>query len=186
MSSASKNRRRHGGGENSNRRYASLEKYKATLWDTTIFVYKINLHKKLRCETMKLTRFKDRAKKYAVNALRLGNYTRKVKQDKLPQNDGFVPALLKHVDPDAIYTYCLNSDGTLMIAETAHSSLTKELLSKHVLLCSKTPCASGELRFVGNTMVFDNESGTYRPGAKQLESLRHALPFVEIDIKLTH
>ena len=164
---------------------ATLIKYKASLLGTTIPVYKINLHKKTRCETMKLTRFKDRAKKYVVNALHLGNYTRKVKQTRLPKDGRFVQKLKKHLDADTIYNYCLNNDGTLMIAETSHEFLTKELLSKHVLLCGTEPCASGELRIVGDTMVFDNDSGTYRTTGIQLESLLKALSFADIDIKVT-
>ena len=168
---------------------ATLTKYKATLLGTTINVYKINLHKKVRCKTMKLTRLKDRVKKYAVNALHLGNYmrnTRKVKQTRLPKDDKFVQTLKKYLDTKGVYTYCLNSDGTLMIAETSHESLTKELLSKHVLLCGTEPCASGELRIVGNTMVFDNDSGTYRPSGDELKSLKRALPFVDIELRVTH
>jgi hypothetical protein len=135
---------------------------------------------------MKLTRLKDRVKKYAVNALHLGNYTRKVKQTRLPKDGTFVQTLKKHLDANGVYTYCLNSDGTLMIAETSHESLTKELLSKHVLLCGDEPCASGELRIVGNTMIFDNDSGTYRPSGDDLKSLKKALPFVDIKLKVTH
>lgn len=165
---------------------ATLTKYKSSLLGTTIPVYKINLHKKTRCETMKLTRFMDRAKKYVVNAFHLGNYTRKVKQTRLPKNNKFVPTLLKYLDANLIYTYCFNKDGTLMIAETSHELLTKSLLSKHVILCNKKPCASGELRFVGNTMVFDNDSGTYRTTGKQLQSLRKAMPFADIDIKIAY
>ena len=135
---------------------------------------------------MKITQFKDRVKKFAVDTFKLGKFTRKLKQARLPKNDKFVPALLKHLDADAIYTYCLNNDGSLFIAETSHESFTKSLLSKHIRLCGPDPCISGELRFVGSTMVFDNDSGTYKPTGAQLQSLRRALPFADIQIKVTH
>jgi hypothetical protein len=76
----------------------------------------------------------------------------------------------------------LNKD-TLIFAETKtheNNSLLKDWLSKHIMLCNKTACASGEMVIHNNSFVFDNSSGTFQPTIQNLKSLNLAIPFLNI------
>lgn len=91
--------------------------------------------------------------------------------------------LLKLFNPAEKYTYCLNKNN-LIIVETKtinNKSIIKYLLSKHILLCDKGACASGEMVIYKNKFIFDNSSGTYKPSIENLEHLKK-LPFLNLKI----
>lgn len=101
----------------------------------------------------------------------------------IPKTHKFVESMGKVMKRSVPYTYCLNPRSLLM-AETSHMSRIKDYLSKHVLLCGARPCVSGEMRFDGERMIFDNNSGTYKPAAKHLENLKMALRFAGPGIEI--
>lgn len=92
--------------------------------------------------------------------------------------------LSKYISNEEKYTYCLNQDN-LIISETMNEnnkSIVKNLFSKHIFLCKDKPCASGELVFHKNKLVFDNSSGTYKPTIDNLKSIKKALSFLNVKI----
>ena len=92
-------------------------------------------------------------------------------------------------DVSTKYTYCLNQD-TLILAETMtkkNKSQIKDLFSKHGLLCDQTVCAAGEMVFYKSQsenykMIFDNDSGTFRPNKSDLQVLKKELPYFDIEV----
>jgi hypothetical protein len=107
----------------------------------------------------------------------------KIATKKLYKNDTKLMAKLKKIiDPTEKYTYCVNKDK-LILAETktqANQSHLKDIMSKHILLCDESACASGEMIFRNDTLIFDNSSGTYEPSMKNLQVLNKILPFLKI------
>ena len=169
--------------QNKNKNYIVVEKYETNILGGLLtHVYIIHINTAYSC-TKNLT-IKSRQKQLGQLLFKepgLAYLTqRKISTTKLYKKDKQLMLKLKMlIDPTEKYTYCLNKNK-LILAETKtktnHSQL-KNLLSKHILLCGNTTCASGEMIFHKGTMVFDNSSGTFEPSVHDIQLLKKILPF---------
>lgn len=171
----SETRRRRG-----RRTEARLTHYEAEILCVKTALYIIDLHQPSECgRRMTIKSIKGRLKKAFVDTFHILDLLEmnKIASYKIPKTAAaFVPTLEPLMKKGRIYTYCLNG-STLLMAESSHSSRVKDFLSKHILLCGKRPCVSGEMRWIDGRMVFDNNSGTYEPTREHLASLRKSLAF---------
>jgi len=169
--------------------YIVVEKYETNIMGLLTHIYMIHYNSAYKCKnhiTIKKTKKKIGQllfKEMGMNYLTQDKITTK----KLYKNDTQLMAKLKKIiDPNEKYTYCVNKDK-LILAETktqANQSNLKDIMSKHILLCDESACASGEMIFRNDTLVFDNSSGTYEPSMKNLQVLKKILPFLKI--RLSH
>jgi len=169
-----------------------VEKYLNNVLGVNTYLYIIHLNQKISCKTPlgpKNNSTTLRLRKYLDVSHLLKNYM--VDKIKIEKNDkDIMNKLITTFDVNAKYTYCLNRD-TLVIAETKtkkNKSQIKDFFSKHGLLCDQKVCAAGEMKFNktsnGNyKIVFDNESGTFRPNKSDLQVLKKELPYFDIDIE---
>jgi hypothetical protein len=107
----------------------------------------------------------------------------KISSQRYKKDKKLMINLLKLFNPDEKYTYCLNKQN-LIIFETKtinNNSNIKDLLSKHMMLCNKYACASGEMVIYKKKFIFDNASGTYTPTIENLEHLKK-LSFLNLKI----
>jgi len=165
--------------------YISIEKYETNLLGLLTHIYIIYCNSAYKCKnniTIKKTKkkigqllFKEMGMNYLTQD--------KIATKKLYKNDTHLMTKLKKIiDPTEKYTYCVNKDK-LILAETktqANQSHLKDIMSKHILLCDESACASGEMIFRNDTLIFDNSSGTYEPSMKNLQVLKKILPFLKI------
>ena len=168
------------------RSYFVLEKYETTILGFQTHIYIMRLNTNYYCkQNCTIKRGKDFVKKCVMDNLYLFKLLtlNKVSATKLYKND---PNLMKQIkkimDPSYVYTYCLNKN-TLIFAETTsphHKSYIKNWLSKHVMLCDNSACASGEAVIHNNRFVFDNMSGTFTPHLSKLYILKKILPTIKI------
>jgi hypothetical protein len=165
--------------------YIIIEKYETNMMGILTHIYIIHYNSAYKCKnniTIKKTKkkigqllFKEMGMNYLTQT--------KIATKKLYKNDTKLMAKLKKIiDPTEKYTYCVNKDK-LILAETktqANQSHLKDIMSKHILLCDESACASGEMIFRNDTLIFDNSSGTYEPSMKNLQVLNKILPFLKI------
>ena len=175
----------------SNNGYIVIEKYLNNVLGVNTYLYVIHLNQKVVCKKRLSSKNNSktlRVRKYLdVNKL-LKNYM--VDRVKIEKNDeGLMSKMTQIFDVSTKYTYCLNQD-TLILAETMtkkNKSQIKDLFSKHGLLCDQTVCAAGEMVFYKSQsenykMIFDNDSGTFRPNKSDLQVLKKELPYFDIEV----
>jgi len=175
----------------SNKDSIIIEKYLNNVLGVNTYLYIIHLNQTISCKkhlgpknnskTLRLRKYLDFSpllKKYMVDKVTIN------KNDK-----NIMSQMITLFDVKTKYTYCLNRD-TLVIAGTKtkkNKSDIKDFFSKHGLLCDQKVCAAGEMVFYKNTngnykMVFDNESGTFRPSKDDLQVLKKQMPYFDVDV----
>jgi hypothetical protein len=168
-----------------------IEKYLNNILGVNTYLYVIHLNQKISCKkhlgpknnskTLRLRKYLDISqllKNFMVDTITLNKNDKNIMSQMIP-----------FFDVNTKYTYCLNRN-TLVIAGTKTSnnkSKIKDLFSKHGLLCDQTVCAAGEMVFYKNPngsykMVFDNDSGTFRPSKSDLQVLKKELPYFDIEV----
>jgi hypothetical protein len=169
--------------------YIILEKYNKNVFGVDINIYILKFNTKYTCSNyLTLKKKSDYIKKNIYKSADVFGYLTKHKilSKKINKSDKHImEKLIKEINPEEKYTFCLNKD-TLIFAETKtqeNNSLLKDWLSKHIMLCNKTACASGEMVIHNNSFVFDNSSGTFQPTIQHLKSLKLAVPFLNIKIQ---
>lgn len=169
--------------DSKNKNYIVVEKYEKTIPGGQLtHLYIIHFNRAYTCRK-KLTIKKTHKKigQLLFKELGMAYLTqRKISTTKLYKNDKDLMAKMKMlIDPAEKYTYCINKNK-LILAETktkANKSNLKDILSKHNILCADTTCASGEMMFHKDTMIFDNASGTFEPSVRDIQILKKILPF---------
>jgi hypothetical protein len=167
--------------------YIMLEKYETNIIGIVTHIYIIHLNSGYSCK--KNITIKNNKKKVGQILFKeLGmNYLteNKISTTKLYKKDKNIREKIKQIiDPNEKYTYCVNKDK-LILAETKtklNKSHIKNMLSKHILLCDESACASGEVIIHNDTFIFDNSSGTFEPTIKNLQILKKILPFLKVRI----
>lgn len=168
-----------------------IDKYLNNVLGVNVYLYIIRLNQTVRCKkhlgqknNSKTLRFR----KYFDMSQLLQNY--KIDTLKIEKNDeNIMNKMITLFDISTKYTYCLNND-TLVISETMtkkNNSKIKDFFSKHGLLCDQKVCAAGEMMFYKNPngnykIVFDNNSGTFRPSKSDLQVLKKELPYFDIEV----
>jgi hypothetical protein len=167
--------------------YIILEKYETNIIGIVTHIYIIHLNSGYNCK-QNITIKNNKKKVGQVLFKELGmNYLteNKISTTKLYKNDKNIREKIKKIiDPNEKYTYCVNKDK-LILAETKtklNKSHIKNMLSKHILLCDESACASGEVIIHNDTFIFDNSSGTFEPTIKNLQILKKILPFLKVRI----
>jgi len=167
--------------------YIKVDKYKKQILGKTIYIYNIHFNEPIKCNPITIKNyFKSRVKTHFKKTLK--SVLKYLMKDKIStqiykKDKKFMTELLKLFNPAEKYTYCLNKNN-LIIVETKtinNKSIIKDLLSKHVLLCDKGACASGEMVIYKNKFIFDNSSGTYKPSIENLQHLKK-LSFLNLKI----
>lgn len=156
----------------------------------TINMYFISLpHFLGSCKNkLNLKTISSKARRKIYKTMKLQNYIRRHKKcvNIIPINKHTSTRLLETlINKNTTYTYCLTK-STLVLSETitpTNDTLIKDLMSKHILLCNENPCASGEMHIDKDTFVFNNNSGSYKPGNEHLERLQKSLPFLKLKIE---
>jgi len=127
-------------------------------------------------------------KKIIINKLRSLDplFREKIYKKKFNKKDkNIVEKIFKLFDKRHKYTYCLN-ENNLIISSTKdkiENSHLKNKLSKHIILCENNPCSAGEMIFYKKKyMVFDDNSGTYKPSKENLLYLKKRLNFLNVII----
>lgn len=168
-----------------------IEKYLNNVLGVNTYLYIIHLNQKISCKTPlgpKNNSITLRLRKYVDFSQLLKKYM--IDRLKIEKNDkDIMNKMVSVFNVNTKYTYCLNRN-TLVIAETKtkkNNSEIKDFFSKHGLLCDQTVCAAGEMVFYktpnGNyKMVFDNESGTFRPNKNDLQVLKKQLSYFDVDV----
>ena len=171
-----------------NKKYIILEKYEKNILGVIIHIYKINFNTSYKCaHNLTLKKQTDYIKKYVVKNINLFDYltSNKIFSKKIYKYDKkFTEKIIDNIDnfTNEKYTFCLNKN-TLIFAETNHNkSFIKEFMTKHIMLCDDTACASGEMVINNNLFIFDNSSGTFKPSVHNLQSIKQALPFLHVKI----
>lgn len=174
--------------------YIILEKWKVNLFNNKIYYYKIQLNnKKNYCKyPLKLKKSKKIFFKKIINKLNflVPFFSKKVLKKKIYKNDkNIMKNIFKYFDKRKKYNYCLNKN-TLNISSTTNkntNSKIKDYLSKHIILCDNDPCCSGELSFLNlnkkKYILFNNNSGSYKPTKNNLIDLQKTLYFFNTKIK---
>jgi hypothetical protein len=167
--------------------YIILEKYETNIIGIITHVYIIHLNSAYNCKkNITIKSNKKKIGQVLFKELGMDYLTEnKISTTKLYKNDkNMMEKLKKIIDPTEKYTYCVNKDK-LILAETktkTNESHVKNMLSKHILLCDDSACASGEVIIHKDTFVFDNSSGTFEPSIKNLQILKKVLPFLKVKI----
>jgi hypothetical protein len=166
--------------------YIIIEKYETNIIGFLTHIYMIHYNTAYKCKNITIKKTKKKIGQLLFKEMGMNYLTQeKIATKKLYKNDKeLMTKIKKIIDPTEKYTYCVNKDK-LILAETktqANQSHLKDIMSKHILLCDDSACASGEMIFRNDTLVFDNSSGTYEPSIKNLQVLKKILPFMKIRI----
>ena len=178
-----------------NKNYILLEKYKITLLGVSVHIYVIKLHDNIHCKQNLINKkgfysVLDIFTKHVELYHHLSDKYKILSKKILKNDKHIIDTLIKVLNVDEKYTYCLNEDN-LIIVETAtiqNNSNIKNFMSKHIILCQKNSCAAGELVFYNDpktnkiNMIFNNDSGTYQPSYKNLFYIKKGLPYLPIKI----
>ena len=176
-----------------NNKYIIVEKYEKNILGIITHVYIIKFKNNFSCEkplTMKKLSIKKKIFEqinlsYDLLGYLLENKIKSVKLNKYDKNITNKLASIFNVNEK--YTYCLKNDK-LILAETktsVNNSKVKDYMSKHIVLCKKKSCATGEMVFYKNAksdyeLIFDNASGTFEPSTNDLQNLKKAFPYLNI------
>ena len=170
--------------------YIILEKYKKNIIDVDIFIYIIKFNTNYKCTNyLTLKKKTDYIKKSIVKNIHLLDFLTKNKlfSKKIYKYDkNIMEKIINLMNISEKYTFCLNKN-TLVFAETKtneNNSLIKEWMTKHIMLCNENACASGEMIIHNKSFIFNNFSGTFTPSIYNLQSIKKAIPFM--DIKITN
>jgi hypothetical protein len=172
--------------------YIVLEKYSKNVFGTLINIFILKFNTRYNCNTyLTLKKKSDYIKKHVFQNIHLFKYLTKHKilTTKIFKKDKHImEKIINEMNINEKYTFCLNKD-TLIFAETKtteNNSMLKDWLSKHIMLCGETACASGELIVKKHMFIFDNASGTFKPTFQNLQSLYQAIPFLKFKIVDIH
>ena len=176
-----------------NKNYIILEKYEKNILGVIIRIYKIKFNTLYKCShNLTLKKREDYIKKIVKNINLLDYLTSdKILSKKIYKHDKkFTEKIIDNIDNSANekFTFCLNKN-ILIFAETKtihNKSIIKDYLTKHIMLCDNSACASGEMVINNKLFIFDNSSGTFRPNVYNLRSIKQALPFLHIKITNMH
>jgi hypothetical protein len=168
----------------------TFEKYKKQILGVEVVFYIIRFKtNKNLCKThLTLKRKSDYIKKYVVKKTHFFKYLTKHKvfsKTLYKYDKNLTEKVIRLIDTREKYTYCLNK-STLVFATTRtteNKSKVKDFMTKHVMICKEDVCASGEMIIHKNKFIFNNASGTFRPSMSNLQSIKKALPFLNIQIK---
>jgi len=170
--------------------YIILEKYKKNVFGVDINIYKLKFNTKYKCSNfLTLKKKTDYLKKTIVKNIHLLKFLTKNKifSKKINKYDkNITKKIINLMNANEKYTFCLNKNE-LIFAETKtgkNNSTVKEWMTKHIMLCDKNACASGEMIVHNNLLIFNNSSGTFKPSIYNLRSIKKAIPFM--DIKITN
>lgn len=168
--------------------YIILEKYNKTVFNVPINMYILKFNTKYKCSNyLTLKKKTDYIKRGIFNASDVFGYLTKDKilSKRINKTDeNIMKKLINEMNPNEKYTYCLNNNKLIIVETktTQNNSSIKNWLSKHIMMCNKTACASGEMVIHNNAFVFDNSSGTFQPTLDDLQSLKNAMPFLKIKL----
>lgn len=172
----------------------SVEKSMRRFLGVKTFIYRFLLHEGLSCNknglqpkhlgffASEITAHKSLFKRITVK--------QKFRMRHFPKDHTLSARIIDYLKPEGkIYTFCLSHDE-LTVAEAPPAEwskfnpmkVIKDALSKHVSICRKDICASGELVIKNGVFIFNNASGTYQPSLKNLKILKKALPWLKIKL----
>jgi hypothetical protein len=168
--------------------YIIFEKYSKNVFGVNINIFILKFNTRYNCNTyLTLKKKSDYIKKSIFKNIHLFQYLTKHKilSKKIYKKDkNIMEKIINEMNINEKYTFCLNKD-TLIFAETKtaeNNSMLKDWLSKHIMMCGETACASGELIIHNQIFIFDNASGTFKPTFQNLHSLHQAIPFLNFKI----
>jgi hypothetical protein len=154
-------------------------------------IYVLDFQTQHQCKSqLTLKKSVGKIKRFIAKKLKILEYLKKYQifSKRLPRKKSSIKTILENMNTTTKYTYCLNND-TLIFAETTTTkdrAILKDWLSKHVILCGDNACSSGEMVVHNNELIFDNNSGSYKPTSEHLESLISLLSFLPIKIVPIH
>jgi hypothetical protein len=168
--------------------YIILEKYTKTVFNVKLNMYILKFNTNYECKNfLTLKKKTDYIKRGIYKKSHLFGYLTqdKVLSKKINKRDAnIMKKLISEINVNDKYTFCLNNDNLIFVETktSENNSFVKDWLSKHIMICNKTACASGEMVIHNNTFIFDNSSGTFKPTLENLKSLKEAMPFLKIKL----
>jgi hypothetical protein len=172
--------------------YIVIEKYRVKLFGEKVFYYNIILNNEKDNCTKPIILKKKKLLKSIIDKFTflVPYFTKKIYKKKIYKKDkNSMKNIFKLFDKRIKYTYCLNKDN-LLISTTINKktdSRLKDLLSKHILLCNNEACCAGEMIFKNKDnkkyILFDNNSGSYKPTKENLLQLKKKLYYLNTKIK---
>ena len=170
--------------------YIVFEKYNKKLLGVDINSYVLKFNTPISCRKNLTIKLRPFIRKYINEKLNFSSFFSnkdRVLSLKINKYDKhFTEKIIKYIDnyDNEKYTFCLNNKSFIFQETKTHdnSSIIKDLISKHMVLCDKNACAAGEMVIHNNTFIVDNNSATYKPSIYELQSLKKTRPFINFKI----
>lgn len=170
--------------------YIVFEKYNKKLLGVDINSYVLKFNTPISCRKNLTIKLRPFIRKYINEKLNFSSFFSnkdRVLSLKINKYDKhFTEKIIKYIDnyDNEKYTFCLNNKSFIFQETKTHdnSSIIKDLISKHMVLCDKNACAAGEMVIHNNTFIVDNNSATYKPSIYELQSLKKSMPFINLKI----
>jgi hypothetical protein len=167
-----------------------FEKYNKNVLGVNVNSYILKFNNPISCRKSLTIKLRPIIRKFINEKLNFSSFFSnkdKVFSLKLNRYDNhFTEKIIKYIDnyKNEKYTFCLNKNSFIFQETKTHenSSIIKDLMSKHMILCDKNPCAAGEMVIHNNTFIVDNNSATYKPSIYELQSLKKSMPFINLKI----
>lgn len=172
--------------------YIIIERFEREVLGMKMNVYLLKFYTSYECKTkLTLKKRKDYIKQNVYEWVDVFGYlTRfRVSSRKINKRSKHImDEITSEIKDHGRFSYCLNKD-ILIFAETVSDydrSYMRDWLSKHIMLCGKGACASGEMVIKNGYFVFDNSSGSFEPGFEEIKVLKKALPFLKMKVVDKH
>ena len=173
-----------------NRKYIIFEKYSKKILGVNVNSYVLKFNNPITCRknlTIKLRPFIRKIINEKLNFSSFFSNKDRVLSLKINKYDKhFTEKIIKHINnyDNEKYNFCLNNKSFIFQETKTHenSSIIKDIISKHMILCDKNACAAGEMVIHNKTFIVDNNSATYKPSIYELQSLKKTMPFINFKI----
>ena len=145
-------------------------------YKTTFYIIKIN-HKYKCTNKLKINNKYKLFRNKLIKKIKIKKYllNNKILVQKIYKNNKMIENIKNIINHSITYNYCLYKNKLVLINRN-------NFFSKHSIMCNKNPCCSGEMVFYKNSLVFNNNSGTYAPTYDDIKILKKALPFLKVKV----